>query len=310
MDAVTSLAPQFSAILEKSINRHTGIQANEQPESKQDNGKSLHDMLEEAKESSVDYMILRELLEIEGSKSSESVERASFNTDKLKESIKTTQIQSQHIRTDQVEIRSSGSAEQRISVSTEASRERIRFNGVTYERVSLSIDVQIEEEVEQGDPLALDLNGDGLKTTGVANGVNFDLDGDGEQEKMSFVTGGDAFLALDKNKDGVINSGKELFGDFDGDRNGFDALAKYDDNKDNQIDKKDNIFDSLRLLSINNASQQTMQSLTSAGIKSISLGYRNSNQALNSYDYIAQTSSFERENGKTGLAGDLMLGYK
>ena len=99
--------------------------------------------------------------------------------------------------------------------------------------------------------MVIDLNGDGFSTKCVTNGTYFDLDSNGSSEKTGWITGDDAFLALDLNGDGKITHGGELFGDYtllqDGTRakDGFHALAQYDENGDGLIDEKDSIFSSL-----------------------------------------------------------------
>lgn len=195
----------------------------------------------------------------------------------------------------------------RIGVTVAGDRIEIDVETLTYERVTLK---PTPPPVQKSDPLALDLDDDGLETTSVDRGVAFDIDGDGATDRTSFVTGGDAFVALDRNGNGVIDSGRELFGDQNGDANGFLALAAYDDNQDQRIDAQDAIYSELRLLSIDGDGRQQLASLAEAGVRSIDLNYRNTQQALNSYDSITQLASFEREDGSTGTAGDLMLGYR
>lgn len=73
----------------------------------------------------------------------------------------------------------------------------------------------------------------------------FDLDSDGKEEKISFAGKGSGFLALDKNGDGKINDGSELFGTSSGD--GFKDLAEYDEDGNGWIDENDSIFNQLKV---------------------------------------------------------------
>lgn len=115
-------------------------------------------------------------------------------------------------------------------------------------------------KVEQADcdeiasPLVIDLKGRAVQLSSPAKGVQFDILGDGLKRQISWpVLPSTAFIALDKNKDGNINSVAELFGNNtvgpDGQKaaNGFEALKKYDLNKDNLINEKDAIYSELVL---------------------------------------------------------------
>ena len=88
------------------------------------------------------------------------------------------------------------------------------------------------------DPIILDLDGDGLETVGLASNIYFDHNGDGVLTKTGWVGQGDALLVWDRNGNGAIDTGAELFGDFTplpNDTlapNGFAALAALDSNGD------------------------------------------------------------------------------
>lgn len=110
--------------------------------------------------------------------------------------------------------------------------------------------------VERYDPLALDLDGDGKVTTTAEaewTGSLFDNDADGIRTATGWVGPGDGLLVRDLNGDGLIDSGRELFGDQtvlqDGSRaaNGFAALAAMDTNGDGEMDSSDADFASLRV---------------------------------------------------------------
>lgn len=111
-------------------------------------------------------------------------------------------------------------------------------------------------------PVLVDVAGNGFALTNAANGVNFDLNGDGAAERLSWTVnqGDDAWLALDRNGNGSIDNGSELFGNFSPQpelpagvaRNGFNALALYDQrpqggNTDGFINRQDAIFTKLLL---------------------------------------------------------------
>ena len=106
-------------------------------------------------------------------------------------------------------------------------------------------------------PVIVDLDGDGFDLTDANHGVDFDLDGNGIKTRFSWTSedSDDAWLTLDRNGNGVVDNGIELFGNYtpqpapppDTERNGFLALAVYDANGDGTIDSQDPIFTNLRL---------------------------------------------------------------
>jgi hypothetical protein len=106
------------------------------------------------------------------------------------------------------------------------------------------------------DPLVLDIDNDGLETTGIISTTNpilFNHNADGIKTATGWVNADDAFLVLDKNANGLIDDGRELFGDATIKSNGqlaqdgFDALCDLDSNADGKIDASDAQFTNLRL---------------------------------------------------------------
>ena len=161
--------------------------------------------------------------------------------------------------------------------------------------------------VQQTDPLVLDLAGNGFATRGLDDAVRFNLSGDGRPESISAPKGDDALLALDRNGNGRIDSGKELFGDQHGASNGFAELSKYDDNNDGRIDQQDSVFEQLSLLRFDAQGRQQQQTLAEAGVSAIHLQAQNVKQALGAYDEIAQIGRFDFADGSSGQAADLLL---
>ncbi|BBP44371.1 hypothetical protein [Thiosulfativibrio zosterae] len=93
------------------------------------------------------------------------------------------------------------------------------------------------------DPLVVNFGG--TPATLTLNKVQFDLDADGQQESMSWLNAGSGFLAWDRNQDGQINDGTELFGAQSGD--GFADLQDWDEDGNGWIDENDSIFSQLQI---------------------------------------------------------------
>ncbi|MCG3196705.1 MAG: hypothetical protein GHCLOJNM_01181 [bacterium] len=177
-------------------------------------------------------------------------------------------------------------------------------------QVSASFEVSFESTTvefssgQASDPIVLDLDGDGIELTSALEGILFDLDADGAAERTATVTGGDAFLALDRNRNGAIDSGSELFGDQNGAANGFLELAKFDSNGDGVIDPKDTVFDLLRVFT---GAGAPLSTLLDVGIQSIDLLFRDVSERAQGGNRIAQLGAFSRTDGTRGLAVDALL---
>ncbi len=153
------------------------------------------------------------------------------------------------------------------------------------------------------DPLVINLDTSVAKVTDQK--FLFDLNSDGEKEEMSFVTGGSGFLALDKNGDGLINDGSELFGTKSGD--GFKDLSQYDQDGNGWIDEADSIFKDLVIWTKDENGDDHLMSLMKADIGAIYLGSTSTEYSLNEMKtnstnaIIRSTGVFLREsNGVVG----------
>ncbi|MEA3405736.1 MAG: hypothetical protein U9R28_08360 [Pseudomonadota bacterium] len=93
------------------------------------------------------------------------------------------------------------------------------------------------------DPLVVNFGGSPASLT--LDKISFDIDSDGQQDSVSFVESGSGFLVLDKNHDGIVNNGQELFGTQTG--NGFEELAQYDQDQNGWIDESDAVFSQLQI---------------------------------------------------------------
>jgi Ca2+-binding RTX toxin-like protein len=165
-------------------------------------------------------------------------------------------------------------------------------------------------------PIVLDLDGDGvIRTVGLSSGVNFDHAADGFAERTGWVAPGDGLLVWDRNANGAIDTGHELFGSEtllpNGLKavNGFEALKAHDANGDGVIDANDPVFAELRVWVDADTNARTgegeLLTLEEAGVKSINLNYTNSTFVDAHGNAHKQAGSFVTTDGQTRAATDV-----
>lgn len=164
-------------------------------------------------------------------------------------------------------------------------------------------------------PLAIDLDGDGVETVSVDNGVCFDHDGNGFAEKTGWIGKDDGILVRDLNNNGQIDDGSELFGDqtilSNGEKaaNGFEALADLDSNRDGVFDGDDEAFGEIKVWQDLNQNgvvdDGELKTLNEAGITSINLNYQNQTITDNNGNEHNQTGSFTKTDATTGTITDV-----
>ena len=182
-------------------------------------------------------------------------------------------------------------------------------------------DPDVEVQILPADPIVINIDGKGI---GVASYKGesiamFDFDGDGVVNYTSWVAEGSGLLVLDKNADGKINSGNELFGD---DTvlsnnatavNGYEALAELDSNGDGKIDAQDKEFKNLKVWQDADGDGVTdegeLRTLEELEIASLDLNYKDVNKNLGNGNSITQISSYTKTDGTTGEMGDVNLSY-
>ncbi|HGM7342700.1 TPA: calcium-binding protein, partial [Stenotrophomonas maltophilia] len=172
--------------------------------------------------------------------------------------------------------------------------------------------------VPRRDPLALDLDGDGIETVGVRAGVLFDHDGDGVRQGTGWIGPDDGLLVLDRNGNGRIDNGTELFGvdtplpDGSQPRSGFAALSSLDSNGDGIFDARDARFADVRVwrdLNQDGISQATeLFTLEGLGIASIGLTPHSvDDQNLGNGNIIDNHGTYVRTDGSSGAIVDMQF---
>ncbi|HSX51746.1 MAG TPA: hypothetical protein VLF09_12345 [Cellvibrio sp.] len=194
-------------------------------------------------------------------------------------------------------VRTADGREFNFSVAMKMSREFVQESNLNIEMGSKKID-----------PLVI--NFDGLGASLSQTRFEFDLDSDGTAEQIASLRPGSGYLALDRNGDGSINNGSELFGPSSG--RGFAELAAYDEDGNNFIDEGDSIYHQLRVWMTNEDGSTQLAALGDKNIGAIFLGHVSSPFQLkdasnNSLGEVANSGIYLTEDGKVGVVQEINL---
>jgi hypothetical protein len=184
-----------------------------------------------------------------------------------------------------------------FNASLEMSRE-------TYEEVNISL--KAGDALK--DPLLIDLAGNGAGFTGAK--FTFDIDADGHDELLYTPGPGAGILAYDRNGNGIVDNGTELFGPRTG--NGFSELALLDEDNNGWIDEGDSAFNHLRVWEKNGEGTDSVSSLLERGIGALYTGSAKTDYALTTTGnalagILRESSVYLKENGGTGILQEVDL---
>lgn len=164
-------------------------------------------------------------------------------------------------------------------------------------------------------PLILDLDGDGVETLALSAGIQFDHDGNRFAELTGWAGADDGLLVWDRNGNGAIDDGSELFGNktllSDGTTaaNGFAALADLDTNLDGIIDSNDASFDQLMVWRDSDSngvvSAGELLTLADAGVASLITGYTAQNVTDDQGNAHLQAGQYIGTDGNTHTMDDV-----
>lgn len=161
--------------------------------------------------------------------------------------------------------------------------------------------LRLGDAVRKTDPLVLNFAGTAAQLTDTR--FAFDLDSDGKAEQINFVAAGSGFLVLDRNRDGQVSNGKELFGPSSG--NGFGELSELDADRNGWIDENDPAFQDLRIWTKDTAGNNHLESLAEVGVGALALTWVNTPFEIRDYagaisGQIRNSGVFLQEGGEAG----------
>jgi hypothetical protein len=254
--------------------------------------KSVEDELEFTKK--LQYELLNELMSLLNNKRCGGMKFNSFDT---------SVFEQRELSYRELSIKESYSYSQSLDV---------KMCGVvqsTDKKIELDINLSFSSEFTQTysidktmfyDPLVINFDSELPELD--SKSFSFDIDMDGKKDQISMLKSGSGFLALDRDENGKIDDGYELFGTQNG--NGFLDLKRYDDDSNGWIDENDDIFNKLRIWSKTEDSDELI-ALGEAGVGALYLGYAKGDYDLkDNEDTLGRVRSnglFLNEDGRSGL---------
>jgi hypothetical protein len=173
--------------------------------------------------------------------------------------------------------------------------------------IEQNLEIRIGDAVKK-DPLVINFSGTSAQLASTR--FSFDLDADGIAENIPLLAGNSGYLALDKNGDGKVNNGSELFGPLSG--NGFQELSGFDEDGNNWIDENDQVFDRLSIWRKVSPDQELVTTLSEAGVGAIYLGrqetpfdLKDANNEL--LGQVRESGVFLSEDGGAGIIQQIDL---
>lgn len=161
------------------------------------------------------------------------------------------------------------------------------------------------------DPIVINYDGPSASLT--QEKFEFDMDMDGTKDKIAFATNGSGFLALDRNNNGSIDDGSELFGPSTND--GFSELREFDEDGNGWIDENDGVFDQLKIWERHEDGSSKLIGLGEAGVgaiylKEVSTAFDLSDNQLEMQGKMRTSSIFLKEDGSAGSVHEIDLVLK
>ncbi|PKK90869.1 MAG: hypothetical protein CVV64_08295 [Candidatus Wallbacteria bacterium HGW-Wallbacteria-1] len=194
-----------------------------------------------------------------------------------------------------------------VQISIEA---RLKTTATSMLPLGSSTNIQIGSS----DPLVIDLDGDGLELSAFTDGPRFDILGKGvTAQQVAWVKPDDGFLVLDRNGNGIIDSGLELFGEQNGASNGIEELARFDSDNNGIIDKRDMVFNRLRVFRDVNqdgySQSGELHTLKQLDISSISLSFRSNHNVEIAGNPVPYEGWYSTSDGRKRAMGEVFLDF-